>query len=1156
MDLTKYNINSIILIQNRFRFIKYQIKKNNDEIENLYNIIFGLMRRIHSNFESNIIPQYKYNNFINKLDSTTNKFKELPRPVNFSNLKDVSNYQISEIIKYIRNDLKNIAKETGCYSIFDTIELCLDSKYFVKNDKLLYFYNRVFIPTSYCLYKLKDIKSDIKKIINQKELTIFNPNQDTSVIDIKYYDINNIINITIPTCKPLKKKISSIIEHINGTRLYLPLKNNDERVYLVMNGYFSVDPLNISRLGGTIGEKNKELVKLMKNVKLNNNFKEGFIEQLSLRDFLSYTNKELINMCYKSFEEVSELKNKTISSLVKEFVLSNVEKQRKILTLFLLLKDDIETQYLAHLMYDMISNETYLLKPQPLAEQVYNSLHWSIQKLFKIALKKVSDYTKKLVNINEEDLPYEKRICLLKAPDYVKSKAMDKYKEVINKGNDNSAKCQQYLDGLLKIPFEIYKKESIIIFLNNFKKKINQFINDILIVSNSSGHVLLDSHYYTEIKDISKKYQDNIITSENISIYLSEIGKLVNNILKEEPSNIDINDTQIINDVIETFDRKNKIQDYKNIIKLINSDLKNINSDQNIPEKGRKKDLKNNIYNLLINLDDIILKRKYLCLLQNMKLDLSESNNLNNEDNLPNEYNNDKIQKYHNLNNQWLGYKKRSIDYLDNVENLLNKSVYGQDTAKLEIKRIIAQWINGEMKGYCFGFEGPPGTGKTSMAKKGISECLKDENGQSRPFAFIAMGGSSNGSTLEGHSYTYVGSTWGKIVDILIETQCLNPIIFIDELDKISKTENGREIIGILTHLTDATQNEEFMDKYFSGIKIDLSKALFIFSYNDFSLIDPILADRIHRVKFHHLSNKDKVHIIQHYILPELLQTVGFSKGNITISQEVIEFIINNYTFEAGIRKLKEKVFELVREINLRYLTNKNIPEFPIKITKEIVENIFSKKPKMIIKKIAENPHVGLVNGLYATSAGVGGLTIIETFKTISDNKLSLILTGQQGDVMQESVKCAKTIAWNIIPNEIRKNITKEWSDTGAYGIHVHCPEAATPKDGPSAGGAITLAIVSLLCNIPVNNTIALTGEIDLNGSIHAIGGLDFKIEGGKLAGVKTILCPKQNIQELEIIKKEKKEILENIDIIPVDNIWEILKYCLVENNINFNKYV
>ena len=154
-----------------------------------------------------------------------------------------------------------------------------------------------------------------------------------------------------------------------------------------------------------------------------------------------------------------------------------------------------------------------------------------------------------------------------------------------------------------------------------------------------------------------------------------------------------------------------------------------------------------------------------------------------------------------------------------------------------------------------FGFEGPPGVGKT-LAKKGIASCLKDNEGSSRPFAFIAVGGSSNASTLDGHNYTYVGSTWGRIVDILMETKCMNPIIFIDELDKVSRTEHGKEIIGILTHLIDPTQNDSFQDKYFTGIDLDLSKALFVFSYNDVDSIDRILLDRIHRVKFDHLTQR------------------------------------------------------------------------------------------------------------------------------------------------------------------------------------------------------------------------------------------------------------------------------------------------------------
>ena len=200
------------------------------------------------------------------------------------------------------------------------------------------------------------------------------------------------------------------------------------------------------------------------------------------------------------------------------------------------------------------------------------------------------------------------------------------------------------------------------------------------------------------------------------------------------------------------------------------------------------------------------------------------------------------------------------------------------DEAKLQIKRVVAQWINGTDNGYVFGFEGPPGTGKTTLAKKGIAMAIKSHDNTPRPFIFIALGGSSNGSTLEGHNYTYVGSTWGKIVDSLIETQCMNPIIYIDELDKVSKTEHGKELIGILIHMTDPSQNDSFIDKYFSGIKIDISKCLIIFSYNDPNNIDKILLDRIHRIKTKQLSKYEKIQIVQNYMLPEILKSVGFQK--------------------------------------------------------------------------------------------------------------------------------------------------------------------------------------------------------------------------------------------------------------------------------------
>jgi ATP-dependent Lon protease len=241
-------------------------------------------------------------------------------------------------------------------------------------------------------------------------------------------------------------------------------------------------------------------------------------------------------------------------------------------------------------------------------------------------------------------------------------------------------------------------------------------------------------------------------------------------------------------------------------------------------------------------------------------------------------------------------------------------------------------------------------------------------------------------------------------------------------------------------------------------------------------------------------------------------------------SNELLEHIIDTYTYESGVRKLKEKIIEIIRDVNYNIalgqnnqnlINNINFNIFPIIISKRFVDNLFCEKLKVEYKKISETPQVGLVNGLYATVTGLGGITIIEISKMLNDTKLALELTGQQGDVMKESMKCAKTVAWNLIPDENKKKLKEEWSDLGNWGLHIHCPDGATPKDGPSAGCAITIGIISRLCNIKVNNKIALTGEIDLNGNVKKIGGLKAKIEGAKRAGVELVLVPTENEQEL-----------------------------------------
>ena len=289
-------------------------------------------------------------------------------------------------------------------------------------------------------------------------------------------------------------------------------------------------------------------------------------------------------------------------------------------------------------------------------------------------------------------------------------------------------------------------------------------------------------------------------------------------------------------------------------------------------------------------------------------------------------------------------------EFMENAQKTLDSAVYGLNDAKMQIMQMLGQLLtNPKAIGTAIAIHGPPGTGKTSLVKEGISKILN------RPFAFIALGGATDSSFLEGHGYTYEGSTWGKIIQILIDSKCMNPVIYFDELDKISDTPRGEEIAGILTHLTDTSQNSQFHDKYFAEINFDLSKCLFIFSYNDESKINPILKDRMYRIKTKGYSGKEKTVIANNYLLPRIREQVKFTKGDIIIPDDVLGYINETHCQkEDGVRNMKRCLEIIHTKLNLYRLMKPGSNlfegemslkvEFPFKVTKDIVDKLIKRE--------------------------------------------------------------------------------------------------------------------------------------------------------------------------------------------------------------------
>jgi len=1069
-------------------------------------VVDDIIKGINYYNSLNIITINEYNNAQEAVEKTVN----LINTINFDN--------IINDLQYINNTISSLIKNYGCYNFENIINICLSSNFVNKN-----FSHDLFLK-----YKLleKYLHPINYKIINWTTKTpkinneiINNEIINNEITKNKVLDDKSILESNSLECFDLAKSANNFTIRVYGIKVIIHDYNNRKTLIIEnicdetlisnsSNNYIISKKNNIHEYIYETGAQNNEL--------FNQNIWDNFYNNLLLKELLIYSNQEIYNKYIYILTQANSYNQKTLESLVQHFITSDLYNQRAILIQLLLCDDKIENLYIANMLFDLLIEDKQSNTNNE-QKKIYNSLSWSCKKHFTNALQKTVHYTNELLNFDSSKIPLEQQICLMKANTNVKEKAMLKLKELKSKSEDSSFKARQYLDGLLKIPFNIYKEEDILKIKNEITNLLTILINPLknnkILSTNNNISILFNE--INAIDNVNNIKNINIIKKikNNNMLIVSELITLIVNYVEKNKKKINVMLVKSIKNLYNKYGLDCCIKLTKeNIVQFI----KSINLDI-IAQDENNKHIKLQCIHEFILLFKQLLNNDYFNYLLTIEKNVNEIARKNEE----------------------------IVKYINTFNKILDNAVYGHKNAKLQIERILGQWISGESSGYCFGFEGLPGIGKTSLAKKGIANCLKDKNNSPRPFSLIALGGSCNGSILDGHNYTYVGSSWGKIVDILIEHKCMNPIIFIDELDKVSKTEHGKEIIGILTHLVDSTQNTNFQDKYFSAIDLDLSKALFIFSYNDVELIDKILLDRIHRIKFDTLMLDDKIIIVKDYLLPELFTKFRWNNVLIFPDSEII-FIIEHYTNESGVRKLKEVLFEIISSINLELLKDKFIYDLPYTITSDYIEEILKTRHKILHLTINKNPEIGIINGLWANSFGNSGILHIECKFFHSSTFLDLKLTGMQGEVMKESMSVAKTLALSLLTNNELNILTKELEENKLQGIHIHVPEGATPKDGPSAGAAIAIVLYSLLTKRKIKNNVAITGEICLQGKITTIGGLDLKILGGLRGGVTTFLYPKTNYKDFENFCKKYNKDLSKYLFIEVENIIDAIKEIII----------
>ena len=463
----------------------------------------------------------------------------------------------------------------------------------------------------------------------------------------------------------------------------------------------------------------------------------------------------------------------------------------------------------------------------------------------------------------------------------------------------------------------------------------------------------------------------------------------------------------------------------------------------------------------------------------------------------------------------WKKEEPQKID-LKKAQRILNQDHYGLEKVKKRIlQQIAVMALNQKQSGSILLFVGAPGTGKTSIGQS-IAKAL------GREYARISLGGIRDEAEIRGHRRTYIGAMPGRIMEGIRRSGTTNPVLVLDEVDKLSNSYNGDPSSALLEVL-DPEQNSSFTDHYMN-VPYDLSDVLFICTANAVDTIPEPLLNRMEVISFQGYTETEKMQIAKRHLLPKAMETMGIPKDTLKFSDKALHALIADYTMEAGVRGLKKAIDTVCREAAVKLVAGEQ-EQISVKVTN--LQNFMDQKP-IRHDRIKKAPRPGIVTGLAWTQAG-GDILFIETMFT--RGKGNVLMTGQLGDVMKESVQIAVSLVKSLYPDQAEMFENQD--------LHIHVPAGAVPKDGPSAGITLTTALASLVSGRPVNPEYAMTGEVSLRGDVMAIGGLPEKLGAAVRAGVKKVFIPRENVDDLDEVAEEVKKKLE---IVPVDTITDVWK--------------